>query len=103
MDFEEWWDKNGELYRRPTPDERYLFESGQQSKQAEIDKGLSDYQLEVSQVGQSCVKWKEIAEGKQAEIDALEERIKVSLDWLEWSNSKNDSAVRRAISSLKGE
>jgi len=37
MDFEEWWDKNGELYRRPTPDERYLFESGQQSKQAEID------------------------------------------------------------------
>ena len=37
MDFEEWWDENGELYRRPTPGERYSFEAGQQSKQAEID------------------------------------------------------------------
>ena len=37
MDFEEWWDMKGELYRRPTPDERYAFEGGQQSKQAEID------------------------------------------------------------------
>ncbi len=49
MDFEDWWDKNGELYRRPTPDERYLFESGQQSKQAEIDAlkaELAKYQQE---------------------------------------------------------
>lgn len=38
MDFDEWWDRNGELYRQPTPDERYLFEAGQQSKQAEIDE-----------------------------------------------------------------
>lgn len=36
--FDEWWEENGELYRDPTSDERYLFESGQQSKQAEVDE-----------------------------------------------------------------
>ncbi len=36
--FDEWFEKNGELYRKPTSDERYLFEAGAQSKQAEIDE-----------------------------------------------------------------
>lgn len=56
------------------------YEAGQQSKQAEIDKRLSDYQLEVSQVGQACVKWKEITEGKQAEIDDLKNKIQTALN-----------------------
>lgn len=38
MSFDEWFDKNGELYRKPTSDERYLFEAGAQSRQAEIDE-----------------------------------------------------------------
>ena len=36
--FDEWFEKNGELYREPTSDERYLFEAGAQSRQAEIDE-----------------------------------------------------------------
>lgn len=72
MDFDIWY------YEQQTDigyrEMKKAFEAGQQSKQAEIDKRLSDYQLEVSQVGQACVKWKEIAEGKQAEIDALKSK-----------------------------
>lgn len=38
MNFDEWFEKNGELYRELTSDERYLFEAGQQSQQAKIDE-----------------------------------------------------------------
>lgn len=36
--FDEWFEKHGELYREPTSDERYSFEAGAQSRQAEIDE-----------------------------------------------------------------
>ena len=38
MGFDEWFEKNGELYREPTSEERYLFEAGAASQQAEIDE-----------------------------------------------------------------
>lgn len=39
MDFEEWWENNGE-FREPTVSERDAFEAGQQSKQAQINRAL---------------------------------------------------------------
>ena len=36
MDFEEWWENNGE-FRESAVSERDAYEAGQQSKQAEID------------------------------------------------------------------
>ena len=77
MDFNEWKKENIYKGESKTWVEwcELAYEAGQQSKQAEIDKRFSGYQLEVSQVGQACVKWKEIAEGKQAEIDGLKSKV----------------------------
>lgn len=60
---------------------KQAFEAGQQSRQAEIDKLNSDNQLSESQIGQSCVKWKEISEKRQAEIDELLSRLKTINDY----------------------
>lgn len=46
------------------------YKAGAASRQAEIDKVKSNNQFSESQIGQACVKWKEIAEKRQAEIDA---------------------------------
>lgn len=92
------------------------FKEGQQSKQAEIDKRLSDYQLEISQVGQACVRWKEVAEGKQAEVDVLNAKLNDLTKWAEFhiedynlgeSDSEYDrgwfNAACQVLKKLKGD
>ena len=101
MDFEEYVSAN---YKRLEGQTRELvedaFKAGQQSKQAEIDKRFSGYQLEVSQVGQACVKWKEIAEGKQAEIDALKAKVQELWTELDERQSK-EHIIERCESIIK--
>ena len=60
--FDEWFEKNGELYREPTSDERYLFEAGAASRQDEVSK-------------------------LQIEIDELQKRIRLALGALGASES----------------
>lgn len=86
-----------------------------QVQQAEVDKRLSDYQLEVSQVGQACVQWKELVDGKQAEINVLKAKIDDLTKWAEShikdynssvSNSEHDrgwfNAACQVLKKLKG-
>ena len=79
MGFEEWFNTYGNLQCDKDACED-AFEAGQQSKQAEVDKRLSDYQLEISQVGQAYINWREAAEQGQAEIDALKAKVNDALE-----------------------
>lgn len=73
MGFEEYCKKNQySLYQTRSQ----AFTLGAASRQAEIDKIKSDHQLVESQLGQACIKWREISEKRQAEIDELEAKLK---------------------------
>ena len=72
IDFNEIWDNDGFLSSCSRADAEHFYNAGQQSK---IDKLKSDNQLSESQIGQACVKWKEIAEKRQAKIDELQKKL----------------------------
>lgn len=86
-EFDKWWEENYMNVSSDRTEAEDIYNLGVESQQAKIDKLKSDNQLSESQIGQACVKWKEIAEKRQAKIDILEvqlrgaeERAKLILD-----------------------
>lgn len=73
--FDEYWDKENVRFDDSYHKHKETYDLGAASRQAEIDKIKSDNQLFESQIGQVCVKWKEVAEKRQAEIDELQKRL----------------------------
>lgn len=71
MDFEEWWENNGEL-REPTVSERDAFEAGQQSKQAEIRKAVLSLRNEFNLWADDTEPFHAI----EAQIEQIEELLK---------------------------
>ena len=81
--FDEWFEKNGELYREPTSDERYLFEAGAASRQDEVSK----LQIEIDEL-QKRVKELELInfdselhfDAAREHIDCLQKKIDMALE-----------------------
>lgn len=69
--FDEWFEKNGELYREPTSDERYLFEAGATSRQAEVD----ELQHKVKCEREISLFADKLCVDLQSQVDELRKRI----------------------------
>lgn len=76
-EFDKWWEENYMNVSADRTEAEDIYNLGVESQQAKIDKLKSDNQLSESQIGQACVKWKEIAEKRQAEIDEMQEQLRI--------------------------
>lgn len=76
-EFDKWWEENCMTLSSDRTEAEDIYNLGVESQQAKIDKLKSDNQLSESQIGQACVKWKEIAEKRQAEIDEMQEQLRI--------------------------
>lgn len=100
MSFDEWFDKNGELYRKPTSDERYLFEAGAQSRQAEID----ELQKRVKELELINFYSELHFDAAKEQIDELQKRIDEALSYVSESPLRDVSrkAMLNFLDILKG-
>ena len=79
-EFDKWWEENYMNVSANRTEAEDIYNLGVESQQAKIDKLKSDNQLSESQIGQACVKWKEIAEKRQAKIDELQEQLRIEME-----------------------
>ncbi len=87
-EFDEWFEKNGELHRDPTSDERYLFEAGQQSRQVKIDCLQIELDATIDRAMMMFRHKNEMVDIMQAKIDELESKIVKALTLIYKEKSK---------------